>query len=100
MQIQDIVLADPWRVGQAHAPVQVAEGGGAIVNVLSALPCLNLPGGASCSISKAAAWGMTHALQTLRALAAGHEDELAGATRRAVKRRLSAESGIYLQPAA
>lgn len=40
------------------------------------------------------------ALQTLRALVAGHEEVLADANSRDAKRRLSAEPGIYLQPAA
>jgi NAD(P)-dependent dehydrogenase (short-subunit alcohol dehydrogenase family) len=129
----------PWRMSQAFAPVLAAHGGGAIVNVLSALSWLNLPGGSTYCISKSAAWGLTNALrnelraqhtqvlglhvgfmdtdltaglnapkvspddvalQTLRALAAGVEEVLADAISRDVKRGLSAEPGIYLQPAA
>lgn len=129
----------PWRMSQAFAPVLAAQGGGAIVNVLSALSWLNLPDGSTYCISKSAAWGLTNALrnelraqrtqvlglhvgfmdtdlmagvnvpkvspddvalQTLRALAAGVEEVLADTISRDVKRGLSAEPGIYLQPAA
>jgi NAD(P)-dependent dehydrogenase (short-subunit alcohol dehydrogenase family) len=130
-------LYGPWRVSQAFAPVLAAQGGGAIVNVLSALSWLNLPSGSTYCISKSAAWGLTNALrnelraqrtqvlglhvgfmdtdlmagvnapkvnpddvalQTLHALVAGHEEVLADAISRDVKRGLSAEPGIYLQP--
>ena len=129
----------PWRMSQAFAPVLAAQDGGAIVNVLSALSWLNLPGCSTYCTSKSAAWGLTNALrnelraqrtqvlglhvgfmdtdltagvnapkvspddvalQTLIALAAGHEEVLADATSRDAKRVLSAEPGIYLQPAA
>jgi short-subunit dehydrogenase len=139
MQIQDMVIDDLWRMSRAFAPVLAAQGGGAIVNVLSALSWLNLPGGSTYRIAKSAARGLSHvprnelraqctpvlgrpvgfldteltagvnaakvstdnvALQTPRALVAGYEAMLADATSREVKRGLSAEPGIYLQPAA
>jgi NAD(P)-dependent dehydrogenase (short-subunit alcohol dehydrogenase family) len=96
MQIQDMVIDGLRRMSQAYAPVLAAQGGGAIVNVLSALPMLNLPGGLIHCVSMSAAGGATHALQTLNALAAGQEKARADTTCRAVKRGLSAEPGIYL----
>jgi hypothetical protein len=96
MQIQDLVIDGLRRMSQAYTPVLAAQSGGAIVNGLSALPGLNLPGGLIHCISRSAGGGVTHALQTLNALAAGHGKVRADATRRAVKRGLSAEPGIYL----
>ena len=56
-------LYGPWRMSQAFAPALAAQGGGAIVNVLSALSWLNLPDGSTYCISKSAAWGLTNALR-------------------------------------
>ena len=55
-------------VSRAFAPVLKANGGGALVNVLSVLSWVNLPGTALYSASKAATWSLTNALrQELRA---------------------------------
>ena len=55
-------------VSRAFAPVLARNGGGALVNVLSVLSWVNLPGTALYSASKAAAWSLTNALrQELRA---------------------------------
>jgi short-subunit dehydrogenase len=53
----------PLAMSQAFAPVLVANGGGAIVNVLSALSWINLSGAATYSASKSAAWSLTNALR-------------------------------------
>lgn len=50
-------------MSKAFAPVLGANGGGAIVNVLSVLSWLSAPGGAMYSASKAAAWSLTNALR-------------------------------------
>jgi NAD(P)-dependent dehydrogenase (short-subunit alcohol dehydrogenase family) len=52
-----------FRVATAFAPVLSANGGGAIVSVLSVLSWLTLPGTAGYSMSKAAAWALTNALR-------------------------------------
>ena len=55
-------------VSRAFAPILKANGGGALVNVLSVLSWISLPGTALYSASKAAAWSLTNALrQDLRA---------------------------------
>jgi NAD(P)-dependent dehydrogenase (short-subunit alcohol dehydrogenase family) len=54
----------PLRVVQAFAPVLAANGGGAVVNVLSVLSWLTLPGKTGgYSASKAAAWALSNALR-------------------------------------
>ncbi|HEY1228787.1 MAG TPA: SDR family oxidoreductase, partial [Ramlibacter sp.] len=53
----------PWAMARAFAPVLKANGGGAVVNVLSALSWLSLPGAASYSASKAAAWSLSNGLR-------------------------------------
>lgn len=50
-------------MSNAFAPVLGANGGGAIVNVLSVLSWLSAPGGAMYSASKSAAWSLTNALR-------------------------------------
>jgi NAD(P)-dependent dehydrogenase (short-subunit alcohol dehydrogenase family) len=50
-------------VSRAFAPALARNGGGALVNVLSALSWVNLPGTALYSASKAAAWSLTNALR-------------------------------------
>ncbi|KQP13120.1 SDR family oxidoreductase [Pseudorhodoferax sp. Leaf267] len=50
-------------VAQAFAPVLRANGGGAMVNILSALSWVNAPGIGGYCVSKAAAWGLTNALR-------------------------------------
>lgn len=51
------------RVSSAFAPVLAANGGGAMVNVLSAVSWFSAPGTASYSASKAAAWSLTDGLR-------------------------------------
>ncbi|WP_296002399.1 SDR family oxidoreductase [Rugamonas sp.] len=53
----------PMALSSAFAPVLKSNGGGAIVNVLSVLSWLSLPGSATYSASKAAAWAMTNGLR-------------------------------------
>jgi len=53
----------PLALSQAFAPVLAANGGGAIVNVLSVLSWLSLSGTATYSASKAAAWSLTNGLR-------------------------------------
>lgn len=50
-------------MSNAFAPVLGANGGGAIVNVLSVLSWMTAPGGAMYSASKAASWSLTNALR-------------------------------------
>ncbi|MEV4211195.1 SDR family oxidoreductase [Micromonospora sp. NPDC049662] len=50
-------------VAQAFAPVLATNGGGALVNVLSALAWTTAPPISSLAASKAAAWSMTNALR-------------------------------------
>jgi NAD(P)-dependent dehydrogenase (short-subunit alcohol dehydrogenase family) len=52
-----------WRMARVFAPGLAAQGGGAIVNVLSALAWLNIPGASTYCMSKSAAWGLTNALR-------------------------------------
>jgi NAD(P)-dependent dehydrogenase (short-subunit alcohol dehydrogenase family) len=49
----------PLRVTRAFAPILAANGGGAILNVLSVLSWLHLPTAGAYSAAKAAAWAMT-----------------------------------------
>jgi len=53
----------PWAMARAFAPVLKATGGGAVVNVLSALSWLSLPGAAGYSASKSAAWSLSNGLR-------------------------------------
>lgn len=50
-------------MSQAFAPVLAANGGGALVNVLSVVSWLSLPTSAMYSASKAAAWSLTNSLR-------------------------------------
>ena len=50
-------------MSQGFAPVLRRNGGGAIVNVLSVLSWLSLPGVATYSASKSAAWSLTNGLR-------------------------------------
>jgi len=52
-----------WAVSNAFAPILKANGGGAIVDVLSALSWLTLEGTTGYSASKAAAWALTNGLR-------------------------------------
>lgn len=49
----------PLLMTRAFAPVLAAQGGGAIVNVVSALSWFTLPSGGAYAASKAAAWALT-----------------------------------------
>lgn len=53
----------PLALSQAFAPALAANGGGAIVNVLSALSWISFPGVATYSSAKAAAWSLTNGLR-------------------------------------
>lgn len=58
----------PLAVAQRFAPVLAANGGGALVNVLSVFSWVTIPPISAYAASKAAAWSMTNALrQQLRA---------------------------------
>lgn len=50
-------------VGRKFAPVLNANGGGAMLNVLSVLSWFTLPGAGAYSASKSAAWSLTNALR-------------------------------------
>jgi len=50
-------------MARAFAPVLAANGGGALVNMLSVLSWLNLPVAGSYGASKAAAWALTNGLR-------------------------------------
>lgn len=53
----------PLAVAQAFAPILEANGGGAMINVLSVLSWLNTPFAATYCASKAAAWSLTNGLR-------------------------------------
>ena len=53
----------PLLVSRAFAPVLARNGGGAIVNVLSALSWISLPTSATYGAYKAAAWSLTNGLR-------------------------------------
>jgi len=54
----------PMALSSAFAPALKDNGGGAIVNVLSALAWITLPGTGTYSVSKAAAWALTNGLRS------------------------------------
>ncbi|MDI9237748.1 SDR family oxidoreductase [Lysobacter sp. LF1] len=56
-------LFGPWRMTAAFAPRLAANGGGTVVNVLSVLSWISLPGTSTYCISKAAAWSLTNGLR-------------------------------------
>jgi NAD(P)-dependent dehydrogenase (short-subunit alcohol dehydrogenase family) len=53
----------PFNLSKAFAPVLVANGGGAIVNVLSAVSWMSIKEVATYAMSKSAAWSLTNALR-------------------------------------
>ncbi|MBI2993283.1 MAG: SDR family oxidoreductase [Gammaproteobacteria bacterium] len=53
----------PLAMSRAFAPVLAANGGGAIINVLSVLSWISLPGGGTYCASKSAAWSLTNGLR-------------------------------------
>ena len=56
-------LFGPLATSRAFAPILAANGGGAIINVLSVLSWVTLPAVATYSLSKAAAWALTNGLR-------------------------------------
>jgi NAD(P)-dependent dehydrogenase (short-subunit alcohol dehydrogenase family) len=54
----------PLAVSRAFAPVLAANGGGALVNMLSALSWVSFPQFGNYSATKAAAWSLTNGLRT------------------------------------
>jgi NAD(P)-dependent dehydrogenase (short-subunit alcohol dehydrogenase family) len=59
----DTNVFGPLAVSRAFAPILAANGGGAIVNVLSVLSWLAMPQTAMYSAAKAAAWSLTNSLR-------------------------------------
>lgn len=53
----------PWALARAFAPVLAANGGGAMVNVLSVLSWISFPAIGTYSASKSAAWSLTNGLR-------------------------------------
>lgn len=53
----------PLHLSQTFASVLARNGGGAILNVLSVLSWVSVPGAATYSMSKAAAWSLTNGLR-------------------------------------
>lgn len=60
-------LFGPMATARAFAPVLAANGGGAILNVLSALSWVTMPGAATYSATKSAAWSLTNSLRQVLA---------------------------------
>ena len=56
-------VAGPLKVTKAFSNIIERNGGGAVINILSALSWLTLPGTAGYSMTKAAAWSMTNAMR-------------------------------------
>jgi len=59
----EVNLFGPLVMARAFAPVLAANGGGAILNVLSGASWFVAPGAASYGVSKAAAWGLNDGLR-------------------------------------
>ena len=59
----DTNLWGPLRTVRAFAPVLAANGGGAVLNVLSAQSWFGYPGGNGYHVAKAAAWAMTNGVR-------------------------------------
>ena len=56
-------VGGPFNLAKAFAPVLAATGGGAIVNVLSAVSWMSIKEVATYAMSKSAAWSLTNALR-------------------------------------
>jgi NAD(P)-dependent dehydrogenase (short-subunit alcohol dehydrogenase family) len=56
-------VVGPMALSNAFAPVLKANGGGAIINILSALSWLSFPSTGTYSASKSAAWAVTNGLR-------------------------------------
>lgn len=61
--VMETNLYGVFAVSRAFAPVLGRNGGGALVNMLSALSWASLPGTGDYSVSKAAAWALTNGLR-------------------------------------
>lgn len=61
--VMETNLYGVFAVSHAFAPVLGRNGGGALVNMLSALSWVSLPGSGRYSVSKAAAWALTNGLR-------------------------------------
>lgn len=59
----EVNVYGPLHMARAFAPIIAANGGGAIVDILSVVALASMPGLAAYSASKAAAWSMTQALR-------------------------------------
>jgi NAD(P)-dependent dehydrogenase (short-subunit alcohol dehydrogenase family) len=59
----EINVFAPLELSQAFAPTLARNGGGAIVNILSALSWVNMPKHGTYSVTKAAAWSLTNGLR-------------------------------------
>jgi NAD(P)-dependent dehydrogenase (short-subunit alcohol dehydrogenase family) len=62
-QAMETNLCGMLSVSQAFAPVLKNNGGGALVNMLSALSWISFPGTGAYSVTKAAAWALTNGLR-------------------------------------
>jgi NAD(P)-dependent dehydrogenase (short-subunit alcohol dehydrogenase family) len=61
--VMDVNFWGTLHMARAFAPVLAANGGGAIVNVASALSWFAFPGSGAYAVSKAANWNMSNALR-------------------------------------
>lgn len=59
----EVNVFGPWRVTRAFASTLEVNGGGTVVNILSVLSWLSMPGSATYCISKSAAWSLTNGLR-------------------------------------
>lgn len=59
----EVNLFGPLAISRAFAPVLAAQGGGTILNVLSAAAWFSAPGATSYGMAKAASWAMTEGLR-------------------------------------
>ena len=55
----------PLAMSRAFAPVLAANGGGALVNILSVMSWITIPQAGNYAAAKAAAWSMTNALRVM-----------------------------------
>jgi len=62
-EVLDTNLHGVLATSRAFAPVLGANGGGVLVNMLSALSWASLPGSSAYSVSKAATWALTNGLR-------------------------------------
>lgn len=62
-EVMETNVFGPWLMARTFAPVLARNGGGALVNVLSAASWWAMPAAPAYSASKAAAWSLTNALR-------------------------------------